>query len=331
MADNINFNEQTGKHAFYSVKEAAWHGYGQIVQDYQTSEEVCRAAQLDYTVVKKPLMVVAEKRFILKDSMATVRTDNGQPLGIVGKDYEVVQNTEAFAFFDSIVGEEGGIKYETAGALGKGERIFITAKLPDHIMIGDDPIDRYLFLTNGHNGQSSVIAAFTPIRIVCQNTLNAALYNNSHKITFRHTKNVANRLKQAKTLLGLTDVITNQVESLFNELATTKIKPKVEKELVIRALDYANRYDTMRTMEDFEIVYSNKFVETVEEIMDYTHTHETQKSIAGSLYGTYNGFTGYFQNIAEYKSSESKLVSVMEGTVYNKQQRMFNLLKKELN
>lgn len=99
----------------------------------------------------------------------------------MGRDYQIVQNADAFAFFDAIVGGEDGILYETAGALGNGERIFITAKRPDYICVGngDDITEKYIFLTTSHNGTGSITAAFTPVRIVCQNTLNAALGNMS--------------------------------------------------------------------------------------------------------------------------------------------------------
>ena len=91
--------------------------------------------------------------------------------GVVGKDYHIVQNIDAFAFFDSIVGGKDGILYETAGALGKGEKIFITAKLPDYIHVGkSDLIEQYLFLTTSHDGGGSITAAFTPVRIVCNNS-----------------------------------------------------------------------------------------------------------------------------------------------------------------
>ena len=136
MAHNINFNEQTGKHSFFSIKEKAWHGLGQIVQDYPTSTEALKFAGLDYVVSKEDIYTTSyncdgqpmgfTKRIITH--FATMRKDTGDVLGVVGKDYEIVQNKDAFTFFDSIVGGDG-IQYETAGALGQGERIFITAKL----------------------------------------------------------------------------------------------------------------------------------------------------------------------------------------------------------
>src|SRR5690606_24254877 len=130
MAHNLNFNELTGKYSFFSVQEKAWHGVGQVVQDYPTSAEAIRFAGLDYTVEKYPNShgLPSGKTIISDTSFFTFRTDTEEVLGDrIGKDYHIVQNTDAFTFFDSIVGGGEGILYETAGALGNGERIFITA------------------------------------------------------------------------------------------------------------------------------------------------------------------------------------------------------------
>lgn len=132
MAHNINFNEGTGKHSFFSVKEKAWHGLGQIVSDYLTSAEAIKHAGLDYTVEKRRLFTYDNENNAANEDTdiiipeievpnfyATMRTDTEQVLGVVGRDYEVIQNVDAFSFFDAIVGGDG-IQYETAGALGKG-------------------------------------------------------------------------------------------------------------------------------------------------------------------------------------------------------------------
>jgi len=111
-----------------------------------------------------------------------------------------------------------GIQYETAGALGKGERIFITAKLPDYITVGgNDLIEKYLFLTTSHDGFGSITAAFTPIRIVCNNTLNAALRNNTNAFKIRHTVNAKERLEEAHKLMGITNLLSSQLEGIFNQ------------------------------------------------------------------------------------------------------------------
>ncbi|HAK29898.1 MAG TPA: alpha/beta hydrolase, partial [Sphingobacterium sp.] len=227
MAHNLNFNKDTGKYSFFSVQEKAWHGLGQIVTDYPTSAEAIIHSGLDYQVLKEPnthrlpsgLEVRSDSSFF------TYRSDNEAILGgKVGKDYHIVQNTDAFSFFDAIVGGTDGILYETAGALGKGERIFITAKLPDYIRVGsgDDVTEKYIFLTNSHDGSGSITAAFTPIRIVCQNTLNASLRNMSNVVRIRHTSGAKQRLEDAHRVMGLADSFSRKMEGIFNDWAKVK-------------------------------------------------------------------------------------------------------------
>ena len=135
MAHNIYFDENTGKHSFFSVQEKAWHGLGQIVDQYPNSKDAICHAGLDYQVEKAELIAFVKNSSDKQASgsapvpgyFATMRTDNNAVFGVVGKDYQIVQNRDAFTFFDSIVGNDG-ILYETAGALGKGERIFITRR-----------------------------------------------------------------------------------------------------------------------------------------------------------------------------------------------------------
>ena len=133
MAHNLNFNERTGRYSFFSVQEKAWHGLGQIVTDYHKSSEAIKHAGLDYEVIKRPLLTkvsnsientnateIRDNELEVPNYFATIRNDNNTVLGVVGKDYHIVQNREAFSFFDSIVGGTDGIMYETAGALGNG-------------------------------------------------------------------------------------------------------------------------------------------------------------------------------------------------------------------
>src|SRR5687767_6651281 len=249
MAHNINFNHQTEKHGFFSVKEKAWHGLGQIVQDYPSSAEAIKHAGLDYIVEKRKLFTFdnennsgdPENNIIIPEIevpgyFATMRTDTEQVLGVVGKDYEIVQNVDAFSFFDSIVGGDG-IQYETAGALGKGERIFITAKLPGYIQVGsNDLIEKYLFLTTSHDGFGSITAAFTPTRIVCNNTLNAAFRNCSNAIKIRHTSNVKERLEQAHKVMGISYKLSEYLENAFNQWSKVQITDKEVMKLIQLAM-----------------------------------------------------------------------------------------------
>ena len=338
MAHNINFNEQTGKHSFFSVKEKAWHGLGQIVSDYPNSAEALRFAGLDFTVAKRKLFTYDNAnsfgnsdsitpKIELPNYFATVRTDNEQVLGVVGKDYEVVQNVDAFSFFDAIVGGEG-IQYETAGALGKGERIFITAKLPDYIKVGsDDLIEKYLFLTTSHDGFGSIAAAFTPVRIVCANTLHAAMRNHTNSIKIRHTTGAKERLEQAHKVMGISNNLSKELETIFNYWAKVRITDTEVKKLIQLALT-PNKETLQHIQAGKEDEFSTCFVNMCDAAFEYAMSNPTQQqeTTKGTVFGAYNAVTGYFQNVRNYKDGEAKLKSVLYGgTAQLRTQNAFHL------
>src|ERR1035437_8856516 len=347
MAHNLNFNEQTGKHSFFSVKEKAWHGLGQIVQDYPTSTEAIKFAGLDYNVEKRKLFTYDNENNIANPDVdiiipeipacrqgrevlnfyATMRTDTEQVLGVVGKDYEVVQNKNAFSFFDAIVGGDG-IIYETAGALGKGERIFITAKLPDYIKVGrDDLIEKYLFLTTSHDGFGSITAAFTPIRIVCNNTLNAAFRNYSNSIKIRHTQNAKERLEEAHKVMVISNRLSEYLETAFNQWSTIRITDKKVKELIQLAM-VPNKEVLNNIQEGQSDELSTAFKNMCDNVYEYAMTSPTQQTetTKGTVFGAYNAITGYFQNVRSYKIDEAKLKSLLfGGTGQLRSQKAFNL------
>lgn len=329
MAHNIYYNEQSEKHSFFSVKEKAWHNLGQIVQDYPTSAEAIRHAGLDYEVEKRKLFTPAfeDTNIEVPNYFSTIRTDNNTVLGVVGKDYQIVQNRDAFSFFDSIVGGDG-ILYETAGALGKGERIFITAKLPNYIRVGnDDLIEKYLFLTTSHDGSGSITAAFTPIRIVCANTLNAALRTQTNTVRIRHTSNAKQRLEQAHKVMGISDNLSMQLESIFNNWAKVRITDSELKKLIQSAL--VPNKEVLKTIQNGkEDELSTCFINMVENAFEYAMSNPSQQmdTTKGTVFGAYNAVTGYFQNVRSYKDDEAKLASLlMGGTGQLRTQSAFNL------
>ncbi|EHQ27401.1 phage/plasmid-like protein (TIGR03299 family) [Mucilaginibacter gracilis] len=342
MAHNLNFNDQTNQHSFFSVKEKAWHGLGQVVEQYPTSAQAIQFAGLDYFVEKRPLFTngisndlaeltagIEPAKISVPAFFATVRNDNDAVLGVVGKDYKVVQNAEAFTFFDAIVGGGDGILYETAGALGNGERIFITAKLPGYIKVGkQDMIEQYLFLTTSHDGFGSITAAFTPIRIVCNNTLNAALKNHSGAIKIRHTASANDRLKQAHTLMGITNSLGAELEELFNHWATVRITDKEVKKLIQVAM--SPNKEVLKNLaggktDDLSSTFKN-IVESVEAYALGNPTQQTETT-AGTVFGAYNAVTGYFQNVRGFKDEEAKFKSIMDGTAKQRAQVAFDLCK----
>jgi len=342
MAHNLNYNERTGRYSFFSVQQKAWHNLGQIVEQYPTSAEAIKYAGLDYKVIKAPLYtkgtgisidnggeIKEGGNIIVPDQYATIRTDNNAVFGVVGKDYQIVQNADAFAFFDAIVGGGDGILYETAGALGKGERIFITAKLPDYIRVGngDDVTEKYIFLTTSHDGTGSITAAFTPIRIVCQNTLNAAIGNMSNVIRIRHTSGAKQRLEDAHKVMGLANQLSTQLESIFNQWTKVRITDSEVKKLIQLAL-CPNKETLDAIKKGAEDELSTVFKNTVEDAFAYAMIADTQQmdTTRGTLFGAYNAVTGYYQNVRSYKDDETKVQSiVMGGTAQNKAQKAFEL------
>ncbi len=143
MAHEIEI--KNNKASFFTTNEPAWHGLGTVVQGARTSKEAIELANLGFEVKKAPLYAdvkevkgseIMNQPVRLYDGYATFRADTNDLFGYVGSRYEIVQNLEAFEFFDDIVGQDEAI-YETAGVLFGGRRIFITAKMPDYIKVPD--------------------------------------------------------------------------------------------------------------------------------------------------------------------------------------------------
>lgn len=332
MAHNLNYNEKTGRYSFFSVQQKAWHNLGQIVDQYPTSAEAMIYAGLDYEVIKSPLFTKvnddSEKQ--VPHYFANIRTDNNTVLGVVGKDYQIVQNREAFSFFDAIVGGGDGILYETAGALGNGERIFITAKLPGYIRVGngDDVTEKYIFLTTSHDGSGSITTAFTPIRIVCQNTLNAALGDMSNVVRIKHTAGAKERFDEAHRIMGVANVLSIQMEEIFNQWTKVSINDKQVKRLIEHALcPNKETFDLLKKGATDEL--SSVFKNSINDAFAYAMTSETQQmeTTKGTLFGAYNAVTGYYQNVAKYKSEEKKLDSILNGSAQKRAQKAFDLCR----
>jgi phage/plasmid-like protein (TIGR03299 family) len=205
-----------------------WHKLGIELNGPKTAREAIEAAGLDYTVVKKPLGL---KTGLNQESYSTVRTDTGDILGVVGENYEPVQNINAFTFFDTLVADEEAV-YETAGVFGKGECVWILAKLPGYLKVhGNDIVNKYLLLTNNHDGSSQVRVKFTPVRVICNNTLTSALQGTG-EVQIVYTQNVEQDLKQAGVLLGWVNYVYEQLNVMFNGMAAKSITQEQLREYV---------------------------------------------------------------------------------------------------
>lgn len=337
---NLNLNQVTGTYAFFSTEKPTWHKLGKIIAEYPTSAEAIEHAQLGFEVVKCPLKTEVEGMQVRLNGVvwgtidlsvpthyATVRTDTNQVLGVVGKDYAVVQNRDAFSFFDSIVGGGDGILYETAGALGNGERIFITAKLPGYIRVGDDDItEKYLFLTTSHDGTGSITGGFTPTRIVCNNTLNAALKNMTNSIKIRHTQGAKARLEQAHKLMGMCNTLADSMQELFNAWSKYRITDRQTEKLIERAMAPKDALQLIKDGKRSELSTAFKNVCTDVNRFARVHPSQTMVTTEGTLFGLYNAVTGYYQNVKKYKDDEAKMKSIFyEGTAQTRAQSAFDI------
>lgn len=203
-----------------------WHGLGTPVEKAMTSEEALELAGLNWEVKAEP---VYANGLLIPDYKANIRQSDGTFLGMVGNRYQIIQNREAFDFTDSLVGE--GCVYETAGSLDGGKRVFLLARLPEEKILGDE-VCPYIAFTNGFNGYYSVKACITPVRVVCQNTLNLALDNASKVWTTKHTGNINSKLETAKETLGLAKDYMKKLDQTANVLAETKISDSEVEEVL---------------------------------------------------------------------------------------------------
>lgn len=203
----------------FSVREKPWHGLGTIIQEACNSEEALRLAGLDWDVLQVPVTYNDKAT----GHQFNVRSSDDTVLGVVGGRYKPVQNKDAFAFTDELIG--GDVRYETAGSLANGKRVWMLAKMPDTKIL-DDVIEPYLCLTNGHDGFSSMKVCMTPVRVVCQNTLNMALNTAKRTWNVRHSGDIRNKLAEAQHTLGLANEYMDSLASEAEELYKIKLAPK---------------------------------------------------------------------------------------------------------
>lgn len=202
------------------VGQEPWHGLGTRLDNPATADEAIVAAGLNYGVQLTPLATT--DGLDVPQRKAVVRYDTQQVLGVVGNDYVPVQNREAFGFLDAVVAK-GGLRYHTAGALGRGERVWMLAKLPEQIRVknSDDLVDKFLLLSNAHNGTAALRVFFTPVRVVCANTLAVAHQRGvGQGISIRHEGNLPAKIQEAQKVLGLAQRFYDDAQTKIDKLAS---------------------------------------------------------------------------------------------------------------
>lgn len=315
----------------FKIKGIPFRYKGAInVEDCETAEDVIVKAGLDWTVAKCPLVAKMpllsgyDEEELLKDGFfrgvdyyrecpnayATYRTDKNIPLGIVKEKYTEVQNIEAFGFFNDAIGKDKAI-WQTAGFFGNGERIFVSAKLPESIFVnGKDIVDNYLIFTTSHDGSSGVKILLSPIRVVCENTLNAAIRESTNYVSFRHTISVHENIDTAAEILGICHKKIDFIAEQFNYMNKIKMTDKEVNQyfadIILTDAEKQSIIDTNHTIEQIiaknyyainDSNISSKKINTLNKIRDYYENGPGQLEYLGTGWGAYNAITGYYSNV----------------------------------
>lgn len=350
MAHNIEINNGVASFAENGRRERAWHKLGQVFDGPMTVKEALEASHADYRVDLADVAFLSPNIIksvadsgsipcdafldaIIKGKKATVRMDTLKPLGIVGDTYGVVQNIEAFTFIDTICTGQLGNHVpviESAGVLGRGERIFITAKFPDDIILdnkGDDRVEMYMVFTTSHDGTGAVKCMVTPTRVVCNNTLNMAMGNNKGCLSLRHSSNIMSRLdlsskentEFAYSALNMMDVYKKSLAMKFELLRAIKLTER-DIDLVLAKCALSKEAALIYRYEGIE----DERISTRSRNIFYEMKNAVEHGV-GQEYGergtalwVLNGISSYYQNNVNFKSEEKKMESILNGTAKEK-------------
>jgi len=341
-------------------RERAWHGLGQVVDEPMFVKDALKLCHADFNVGLQKVVALSEelqnamdngefinaamlRDLLVDNTMATMRLDTNKSLGIVSDKYGIVQNEDAFKFVDMFCSGKFAERdntpvIETCGVLGKGERIFVTAKFPQPIILDakrDDLVDMYVVFTTSHDGTGSVRCMVTPVRVVCNNTLNWAMKDNIGRIAFRHSSKVMSRLdllnqenaEFAYKALNVAETYTNSLKESFDHLRNIKL---AERDLdniiaqVVLAPEAAKEFMQTRNIEsDLIKTRGRNIFLGVKECLESGIGQEGQER--GTAMWLMNGLTSYYQNEATERSEEIKFDSIMDGNIYKKVQKAYDL------
>ena len=361
MAHNLEMISGVASFVENGRRERAWHGLGKVFDRPLTITEALEGSRADYTVGLQPLVMLTPEMErilseggtldadiildnLLPDRKATMRTDTGAYLGNVNPSYGIVQNADAFRFIDALVtGQVGGSSnqpvIETAGVLGHGERVFVTAKFPEKIVLDakrDDLVEMYMVFTTAHDGSGAVRCMVTPVRVVCNNTLNMAIQHNTGCIFFKHSKNVMTRLdvsvkenlEMAYKSLNLFETYSQALQESFDRLRHIQIGEKMLEKVLAQTFLSDKSLDVYRQTGDLQHEdIATRGKNLIGEVREAIESRVGQELVErGTGLWVINGLTTFFQNSANFRSMEYKFDSIMDGAAKQKVQKAFDLV-----
>lgn len=301
-----------------------WHfgetgatGQTTVVDHAPTAAEAIELAQLDWAVEAAPVYVKTDDAFTEVTNRRALRRDrDGRVFAVVSDKYVPLQNADAFQFLDNLADE--GLEYETAGAIRNGATVFITAKFPDQILIGgEDAHELYLFVTNDHRGLDAVKVGVTPVRIVCQNTLNMALRKGNLKRSWSapHVSTLQGKLAEARAALELTWKYVDEWKIEAEALIATKMSEARFGDFLESLLAVPPSQLGKRPREAADAGIRALWAES-----------ETVAPYRGTKWGAYNAVSEYFEWVRETQTPEARLISTIEGPALKFRDRAFTLL-----
>jgi phage/plasmid-like protein (TIGR03299 family) len=309
-----------GFNAFVSYASPAWHNLGTTLNNPLTTADALNQGGLNYQVLKLPNIHLLPdgQELISNDSFFTVRTDVNKVLGSrLGKDYEVMQNLEALNVVDEIL-QAGAATIETAGAIDEGRKVFICLKVAKDITVGSsDTVNQYVLICNSHDGSLAITAMPTNVRVVCNNTLSAALRNSQDKIKIRHTSNANYRLSEAAKVLKLMSANTAANEDNYNQMANTVIS----KEQMFNY--FGNVFLTPTEIKELQEgkrakeVISTRKENILSDVVNFANKGQGQaiamKGTDFTMWSAYNAVTGFITR-KKYGSPSDRANSMLFGS-----------------
>lgn len=303
MAHNLEFNDETQTHNMFCVGDvsAAWHHLGQRTPDAVNWSTAMELAGLNWQVVLQPIFARRpnDKVVTQVSGNAAFRSTDGAVLGIVGADYQPIQNRYAFDFVDSLLEAENGAHYESAGALGCGERIWCLARVPnsDFNVLGVDPHQMYLLFATSHDGSMSAVAKLSDVRVVCQNTFNTALAHAGTFARIRHTKNAMAKLDECKSIMRGVAIDAKQLGDKLNMLAERRMMRESMNAILDRLFPKPDPKQNQTRRDNL-----------ISEVLSLYESNDENKiaSIRGSAYNLFNAVTQYTDHYRTARLTEDK-------------------------
>lgn len=293
---------------------------GTDISGCKSSLEVLDAAKLNYNVIKKSIKYEGDDGvyYDYPDKVLTVNETTGSIYGVVSNKYEICQNRDAFNFIDYIGNDNPGFEYVKAGEISNGTNsglVYIIAKIPDVTLL-DDTITPYIIFQNSHDGNGSVKATVSPLRIVCQNQFNLAFREASNTVRIVHSSQMDSRLVTARNMMR--DVATYM--STFKENAESLATKKVSQDQVIKVFNEVFKYDpekmSMRQLNNFEMNRA-EFLSC--------YKSEDNANFIGTAWGVINGaadylthHTGQRKPSADAMFVNTTLLSVVLNQIFNR-------------